>query len=170
MNIDSMNGHTGYFLTNCRVLAARKNRDYHPDNVAMLEILETAFESHMTVEQDLWGRIQKQRSALKRFLFDGAVESEPPTQRMMDIVNYMAILNFWIEYKNTCVADAMHFVSESRHCERIISLGSDCFMHRHLEPCDRCAFLNWLHILATTGKYGDRDASSSQQTRSQSPR
>ena len=42
MDVDQMNMEMAHFFVSCAEQSARKNRDYHPDKVAMLEILQTA--------------------------------------------------------------------------------------------------------------------------------
>lgn len=118
----------------------KKNPDYHPDNVAYLEILETAFESGITVEQDLWGRSRKQTSALKRYLFSGVVESEPARSRMVDVAVYMSMLAVWDTHKTYIVGSAFQFVQKHRQCEAPSDSPSD----PRTCSCDRCQFLRWL--------------------------
>lgn len=148
MHVNEMNEGVQVFLLDAATLAAIKNRDYHPDGVAMLEILQTAFETGVTVEQDLWGRIRKQMSALRRFIIEGHVESEPPNSRMTDVAVYMAILNFWVANRKQCVDDALHFISSSRPCETYSPSMTVC------PDCDRCNFLRWLsdyaHSISST--------------------
>lgn len=140
-----MNGELRTFLADCATLAGKKNRDYHPDGIAYLEILRTACDTGMTVEQDLWGKIAKQMSALRKYVIDGRVESEPQRSRMMDIANYMAILSVWDVYKWAIVTDAILFVELKQTCAfPDQSLG--CFS-RQPDVCDRCRFLAWLKDL-----------------------
>lgn len=146
MDIRTMNIGLTVFLTDCAALAAKKNADYHPDNVAYLEILQTAFESGITVEQDLWGRVRKQMSALRRYVIEGYVESETPKSRMMDVANYMAILSWWSENKRQIVEEAFKFVREHRTCETHGGTGfrgKTCITEAG-DRCDRCLFVMWL--------------------------
>jgi hypothetical protein len=134
------------FMADCIALAAKKNFDYHPDGVAYLEILQTAFETGITVEQDLWGRVRKQMSALRRFVIEGYVESETPKSRMMDVANYMAILAFWTEHKHRLIKDAFEFVRDNRLCERHKGNGwsSQTCIAQGEDKCDRCLFVMYL--------------------------
>lgn len=150
MTVDDMNGHLELFLRSCAELAKRKNRDYHPDNVAMLEILETSFETNVRPEQDLWGRLKKQLSALRRYIIDGHVESESPHQRMRDVANYMAIMDYWATSKVAVLNDAWKFVTNHRPCESTGAAYPSCLSQQHEnrsadQPlCERCQFVNWL--------------------------
>jgi hypothetical protein len=136
MHIDTMSDAVARFFEEANVLQWRKNADYHPDKVAMLEILQTAFETGVTVEQDLWGRVRKQFSALRRFVIDGHTESEPPRSRMIDIAVYMGMMSFWIDNRMDVLRDAYEFVRDNRPCESPrIEDGL---------TCDRCQFLAWL--------------------------
>ncbi len=112
-----MTDEMSHFLINCVALATKKNHDYHPENVAFLEILRTCFDTKIRVEQDLWGRFSKQMSALRRYVIDGHVESEPPVQRMMDVANYMAILSVWHAYKVSILNGAIEHVRGLVACE-----------------------------------------------------
>jgi hypothetical protein len=143
MRSKDMSMHVEAFLSEANRLQWKKNADYHPDGVAMLEILQTACDTGVTVEQDLWGRIRKQISALRRFVIEGHVESEPPRQRMMDVAVYMAMMAFWTEHKDRCIVDAYEFVSEHQHCERgrgLMCVGAT----PPIDICDRCRFQKWL--------------------------
>ena len=136
MHVEFMSDEIHRFLMGASTLARKKNRDYHPDDVAMLEIFQTASETGTTVEQDLWGRVRKQMSALRRFLIDGHLESEPPEERLRDVANYMAILAFWVAHKSQTLADAETFVVENRPCE--FGNPSRC------QDCDPCQLLAWI--------------------------
>lgn len=149
MTVDDMNMQMRMFRYECGLLADAKNRDYHPDNVSYLEILRTAWETGITVEQDLWGRVRKQLSALRNYVIDGKLASEPPRERMMDISNYMAILAVWDANKSQIIVDAISFVAGTP-CEllgsaRLTSLSCIQSDLPLTEICDRCNFLRWLN-------------------------
>lgn len=150
MTVNEMSASVAVFFEVCTELQHRKNRDYHPDNVAMLEILQTAFETNITVEQDLWARVRKQMAALRRYVIDGHVESEPVESRMIDVAVYMGILSFWVAHKETIVRDAFKYVRVSRNCERPYGGPTDIGHTCLSEPlpkanrCERCLFLGWL--------------------------
>jgi hypothetical protein len=142
MHVDVMSAKLVDFLLECGHLAVKKNRDYHPDGVAYLEILQTAFESGITVEQDLWGRFRKQTSALRRYVIDGRVESETPRERMRDIANYMAILAVWVDHRSEILISTFDFVRVNRTCEA--EVRSEAYNQPGRCPCDRCQFVWWL--------------------------
>ena len=146
MHVEQMNRYLAAFMDSATRQARSKNLDYHPDKVAMLEILQTAFETNITVEQDLWARIRKQMSALRRYAIEGRVESESPTSRMTDVAVYMAIMDFWFAHRTECVRDAAIFIANSRPCEIVGDLG----VYRRTCDCDRCNFLKWLDDYAYT--------------------
>lgn len=150
MDVLTMSREIQDFLNECGVLAHSKNIDYHPDGVAYLEILQTAFETNITVEQDLWGRIRKQMSALRRFVIEGHTESESPKSRMMDIANYMAILAVWEQNKHMIMFDAIRFVQDRRPCEKQKVGTCERPVIAYMDYCDRCAFLRWLRRVDTT--------------------
>lgn len=146
MNLQHVDLTTRNFYDDCLRIIHVKNRDYNPDGVAFLEALQTAWESGITVEQDFWGRFKKQSSALRRYLFEGVVESEAPEERMRDVANYMALLYTWTRYRGLIVVEAITFVKDNRPCER----GADTCISLSVESalrCERCQFLAWLTAL-----------------------
>lgn len=140
MDVGLMSIEMKRFLYQCGELAEQKNRDYHPDRIAMLEILQTACDTGVTVEQDLWGRVRKQMSALRRYVIDGVLESESPQSRMTDVAVYMAIMAFWVNHRLQVLEDVRRFV-RSTNCERngLNPCGTE------VDICDRCRFLFWLN-------------------------
>lgn len=141
MRVEEMSDRVAKFFEEANELQWRKNADYHPDRIAMLEIMRTACESGITVEQDLWGRIRKQMSALRRFVIDGHTESEPPRSRMIDVTVYMGMLAFWISDRDECINDAFMFQNTLTFCEHRIHCNRTTIAER---MCDRCMFLFWL--------------------------
>lgn len=117
-----------------------KNKDYHPDRVAFLEILRTCAETGISVEQDLWAKLRKQYIALRGYLIDGRVESEPPRQRMIDIAVYIGMMAFWDENKKQILRDALIFVGDRTRCEN----RERCGPGNTEVKCDRCMFFFWL--------------------------
>lgn len=151
MHVDVMSSEILEFLKDTGIGARLKNTDYHPDKVAMIEFMQTAFDSGITVEQDIWGRVAKQMAALRRFVIEGHVESESPKSRMGDVCVYMSILNFWVEFKTQCLEDAANFVTDKRPCEgsvlpvgQLVVLSCIAQMKPKHEQCRRCQFLTWL--------------------------
>jgi len=143
MHATQMSEEVAAFFEDANKLQWRKNADYHPDKVAFLEILQTAWECQMTVEQDLWAKIRKQYIALRSFVIEGQVESESPESRMIDIAVYMGMFHFWLKYKVRIIEDAALFVESHRRCES--DEPTRCNMLQTTPKiCDRCSFLFWL--------------------------
>ena len=94
MDSDTMSDEVARFFEEANVLQWKKNRDYHPDHVAFLEILRTASETGISVEQDLWAKIRKQYIALRGYMIDGIVESEPARSRL-----YINFIHLFIYYQ-----------------------------------------------------------------------
>jgi hypothetical protein len=141
MNVEKMSDEVARFLEEANALQWKKNADYHPDKVAFLEIMRTACESGVTVEQDLWGRVRKQMSALRRFVIDGHTESESPRSRMLDVAVYMGMLSCWVHDQEEIVRSAYLFQKDHTFCEQ----RHVCHRHTAAENmCDRCVFLFWL--------------------------
>lgn len=140
MTAHDMSDEVARFFEEANLLQWKKNKDYHPDNVAFLEILRTAAETGISVEQDLWAKIRKQYIALRGYMIDGRVESEPARSRMTDIAVYMGMSAFWDEHKVRIVSDALDFITTTTKCENPDYCGT-----ADVETvCDRCVFLMWL--------------------------
>jgi hypothetical protein len=143
MDSNVMSEAVSQFFNECNLLQWKKNSDYHPDKIAFLEIMRTASECNITVEQDLWAKIRKQYIALRSYVIDGHVESESPRSRMMDVAVYMGMLAVWDQHKKSIVRDGLKFIERHTSCER--EQGGDCNIHNTQLPiCDRCRFLFWL--------------------------
>lgn len=143
MDVDQMSSEVARFFNDANALQWKKNRDYHPDNVAFLEILRTACECGVTVEQDLWGKIRKQYVALRSFVIDGKLESESPESRMTDIAVYMGMFAFWTKHREQILRDATVFISNHAMCENDRAVA--CHRLNSVVPiCDQCKFLFWL--------------------------
>ena len=140
MNIDQMSDEVARFFEEANNLQWKKNKDYHPDKIAFLEILRTACECGISVEQDLWGKIRKQYVAVRSYVIEGRTESEPPRSRMIDIAVYMGMFAFWDLYKLEVVHDALVFVTTQTQCDYQFS---QCGPGAG-EICDRCRFQFWL--------------------------
>lgn len=140
MTAEQMSRSVEDFFEDANRLQWKKNKDYHPDNVAFLEILQTAFDCGMTVEQDLWAKVRKQFIALRGYMIDGHLESEGPISRMTDVAVYMGMIAFWTKNKPTILADAERFVDMHTNCERP-QVDADTPLPIR---CERCRFLNWL--------------------------
>lgn len=157
MTVKQMSREMEMFLSEANTLQWRKNADYHPDGIAMLEILHTAFETGITVEQDLWARSRKQLSALRRFVIEGLTESESPRSRMIDVSVYMAMMSFWTENKFQIILDTITWCKSHRPCHRLTPCLVDITTHGdqhqvHLahdkdDVCEHCAFLLWIEKL-----------------------
>jgi hypothetical protein len=143
MHSDEMSKFVEHFFMQANEVQWKKNADYHPDKVAFLEIMRTACETGISVEQDLWAKVRKQYVALRGYLIDGSLESEPPVMRAVDIAVYMGMIAFWDKNAKTVIRDALAFVSTKSQCEN----GRDSKCDRRdavAVLCDRCRFLLWL--------------------------
>lgn len=143
MTSNEMSESVAKFFEEANTIQWKKNADYHPDKVAFLEIMRTASECNISVEQDLWAKIRKQYIALRSFAIDGRVESESPRSRMIDIAVYMGMFAFWEENKRQILKDALIFVLMKTNCES--DRVGNCTGHETVVSiCDRCRFKFWL--------------------------
>lgn len=147
MTAEQMSSAVAEFFHNANHLQWTKNKDYHPDNIAFLEILRTACDCGITVEQDLWAKVRKQLVALRSYVIEGHLESESPVSRMTDVAVYMGMFAFWEGNKKRILNDAWRFVEQHTNCERpgdhntVAVCGP---LNTQIEICDRCRFKFWL--------------------------
>ena len=141
MHSDEMSLHVQRFLTDADSLQWKKNKDYHPERVAFLEILRTCFECDITPEQDLWAKIRKQYIALHGYVIHHHAESESPRSRMMDIAVYMGMLACWEEHQHRIVVEALGYML-TVPCAFPPDNRESC------GNCDRCLFVKWLYDYA----------------------
>jgi len=144
------------FYGNCVAIMQAKNSDYSPDDVTLGEVLETACDLHITVQQALGVHLRKHWSALVTHL-DGKrpLRSESVDNRLHDAANYLALVCLW-ERAHTTVIDAMRGVVSARPCE--------CHLHPPEDPlramsggppglvlvvCRRCLLIGYLDLLST---------------------
>lgn len=147
MTAEQMSEYVREFFMEADDLQWKKNKDYHPDNIAFLEILRTACDCGITVEQDLWAKVRKQLVALRSYVIEGNLESEPPTSRMTDVAVYMGMFAFWERNKDRILKDVYRFVDSHTVCERFGDHHPDSVcgpMNMQVEICDRCRFKFWL--------------------------
>lgn len=88
------------FFQSCMDIFKVKGPDYAPDSVAFREVLDTARELGTSPEKVLWVHFKKHYTAVKKYILDGRVESEPLEGRLRDLANYVALLHVLTKYKD----------------------------------------------------------------------
>lgn len=129
----------------CLGILDTKGVDYTPDNIALAEAVETAWEEGTTPEKILWTMMRKHYSAIRRFIQAGRVESEPIRGRFTDVVNYFALIAFYAEKKERilCAIHAHQLLNTV--CEQNDCLADQRNWNLIVEICDRCDYVRWLH-------------------------
>lgn len=91
--VDGLDEVSARFLTQCVDVLKMKNRDYTGGSTDRLSGLkDIATETGVSVRQVLWIYVRKHLDALKRYCRDGKLDSEGITTRLIDIVNYMVLI------------------------------------------------------------------------------
>lgn len=109
-------------------LVILKGTDYSPEPVAMTEVFFTGADLDVDVPQVLWVHVRKHLSAIANYMQGTKLNSEDIRSRLMDVANYMALIDSYI-------ADPVRFL---RHLDRLVALQK--FPNRPEEEITR---LNW---------------------------
>lgn len=128
------------FLFGCCALMRVKNPDYHPEGIPMLEVFRAAAEANITPQQVLWGHLRKQLSAVRSYVIDRQLASEPITSRLKDVVNYAALFEFLETNWRELLRNAYNYTTVNLHCD-----GPKCqFRTNNVAKCDNCILIDWL--------------------------
>lgn len=79
---------TDDFFERCKRVLIDKGRDYSPNNDAFESFKIDGIEKEMV----LWVFLNKHLKAIQSYIKRGATESEPVEMRILDAINYLAIL------------------------------------------------------------------------------
>ena len=133
MTVDQQLAHVEQFLRNCQKTLRVKSADYAPEGQVLVDILRNAAYARIRPETAMFILLDKHLTALRRYCTHGTTASEPIYGRMVDIVNHVSLINFFIEHRDTLLADAADFlaVHESCTCNRTTA-------------CDRCGAVTFL--------------------------
>lgn len=91
MTLEERQKLTDEFFDTCKETLSCKGKDYNPDE-AFKELKETAEDMGVEPVKVLWILVRKHLSAVKAFVQNGKVESEPIKMRLVDVANYMALI------------------------------------------------------------------------------
>lgn len=99
-----------FFRTGLNLIVL-KGSDYAPEEVAMTEVFFTAAELNLSPPQVLWVHVKKHTSAISKYMAQGRLGSEDIRSRLLDVSNYMALIDTyvanpsrWMEHLETLVA------------------------------------------------------------------
>jgi len=101
------------FTQNGLTLVILKGSDYAPERIAMTEVFFTAAELGVDVPHILWVHCRKHMSAIATWMANGHLNSEDVRSRLLDIANYMALIDSYM-------ADPLEWLN---HLEQLIRLS-----------------------------------------------
>ena len=137
LTLDAQLGFIIGFYSDAAAIIKRKNPDYAPDGIPLLDMMASCVDSDVTIPQGLWILYRKQVSAIrKHFILNKPLTSEPIESRLGDAANYLALLAFWETYKRPLLALwREHWEGQACECE-------SNQIRKYL--CQRCETLRWL--------------------------
>lgn len=128
------------FYSACLAITEKKGKDYNPDDIPMLEVLETAVDRDIEVLDVLWVYLRKHESAIKHFLTKGHVESEPIIERLRDATNFHALIAFYLTMQ-----PELHKVwREYWGAQICVCESPENLYGNEMKYCQRCETLSWL--------------------------
>ena len=129
------------FFSGCLGITAAKGPDYNPDNIPLMDVLETAVDLDVGIPHILWTYYRKHATVIRRHCIAGEVESEPIMGRAQDAANYLAMMMFYESYKQELhAAWRQHWVEQE--CEQ--ESGLNGIATTHPSQCQTCRTLRWL--------------------------
>lgn len=129
------NQHTAVaqFFAEAAGVLGGKSRDYAPEGVPLLNVLDSCRKWGLQPLQVLGIAYQKQETALSRYVRGEALDTDTPRSRMIDAVNYLALMAFYVEFK-----------VRIHEQWRTWLLNEKC-MCTHSGKCQRCERLDWVN-------------------------
>lgn len=94
MTVKDQFSHVQNFFADGLKIIADKGRDYAPENIAMIDVFYAAAEMGIRPQQVLWIYVRKHLTALRAWMQHGSVHSEAVHSRLLDVANYMAMIDF----------------------------------------------------------------------------
>ena len=142
MTLDDRQLFLQLFFSSCLAITKVKGADYNPDDIPLLEVLETAVDADISIEAVLWVYLRKHESAIKRYLRDGHIESESITERLRDAVNYHGLIAYYVTMKPELHrAWRDYWGNQACEYESGNLPGTLNMVH---DNCQRCKTLSWL--------------------------
>lgn len=130
--------HQQKFFQVCVTITAAKNQDYSPDNIFLAEVIDTAFELHVTVPIALGILLKKHWSAITSHVKgEKPLQSESIDNRLPDAVNYLSFLWVW-EHQRHVIVEALRY--------RALHRNEICTCRAMLR-CELCQFMDHLDTL-----------------------
>lgn len=140
-----------WYSTSIAAITTRA-RDYAPDGVPLLDLVDTCVDRDSTPEAELWSLFKKQYSAIRRFVSDGKVDSDSIDSRLRDGCNYLAFIAFYLTHRSSLFhAWRAHWMNQTCSCvygslrhptdiNHVLNELSKSGAH----DCQRCRTLWWV--------------------------
>lgn len=93
MNMEQRKIVTDSFFKKCQEVLDNKGKDYQREGEAFGDMKEISNEIGVEVEKVLWVFLRKHYTAIKNYVRTGQLESEPIELRLVDLVNYCALMH-----------------------------------------------------------------------------
>jgi hypothetical protein len=111
-----------------------KSRDYAPEGVPLLNVVDSCRKWGLQPLQVLGIAYQKQETALSRFVREGVLDTDSVRSRLIDAVNYLALMAFYLRYTPEIHDQWKRWVLQQPCTCTVEAPGS----------CIRCARLTWI--------------------------
>lgn len=118
-------------------LVELKGSDYSPEPIAMTEVFFTAADIDTDVPQVLWVHVRKHLSAIATYMQDGKLKSEDIRSRLLDVANYMALIDSyvadparWLRYLHVLILRS-EFPNRSEEEINLLSVWLDYQLRKH---------------------------------------
>lgn len=121
------------FFSESLAVLTSKSRDYAPEGVPLLNVLDSCRKWGLQPLQVLGIAYQKQETALSRYVRGEPLDTDSPRSRLIDAVNYLALMAFYIQFRDR-IHEQWEMWLNRQPC--LCTYGSD--------KCTRCARLEWV--------------------------
>jgi hypothetical protein len=135
------------FFQRCGDVMRRKNRDYSPDTIPMMEVFVAAFEEGISPESMLRVYLRKHWAAIRTWTLGGYTHSEPPDGRMIDAANFIAILSVLAQadVRDRIIAEVIRIRGTECVCGCVRQMSAGQFqINSALPPCEHGQLCQWL--------------------------
>lgn len=135
MTLDDQARYFELFYSGAMGAITQRAKDYAPAGVPLLDLMDTCVEKNSDVPGELWSLFKKQYTAIRRFVAEHQVDSDPITSRIQDACNYLAFIHFYLDKEYELFRAWNTYWST----ERVCTCEPD-----DLELCRKCRTLQWL--------------------------
>lgn len=126
------------FFQSCMDVFTTKEKEYAPEDIPLLDVLDTAVSENITILAVLRILHRKHVTATRHFDLHGHVTSDQILDRFRDIANYQALQVFYITTQRH-LHKAWAAYWENQECQ-----SCDARFAKFNPQCQRCLTLTWL--------------------------